>query len=162
MFFSSSRRSSRRLLLHPSVYEAHQQPHGELLVEHRLPGEHLPDGVGYLGGRGVFEHEPRGARPEGVREVASSVEGGQDEHEGIGELPLYRAGGRDTVHLGHAEIHEYQIGTQAAAKLYCLPAVGRFSDHLDGGVRLKDVPQRGTEEGMIVGYDDPRRSSLGT
>jgi hypothetical protein len=51
----------------------------------------------------------------------------------------------------------HQLGTQAATQLYRFLAVSGFCDHLQVAVRLEGVPDRGPEQGMVVGYDDPRR-----
>ena len=65
------------LLLGPIVHQAHEQPHGHLLIQWRLPSKHPPHGVGYPSGGGIFEYVSCGTRFEGVGEARRFVDGGK-------------------------------------------------------------------------------------
>jgi hypothetical protein len=64
------------------------------------------------------------------------------------------AGGLDPVYAGHANVHQHHVDLARRTGLDGLGTVGCFADHLDVGLRLKDHPQAGADQGLVVGEDD--------
>jgi hypothetical protein len=82
-------------------------------------------------GRAAFEQEAAGAGAERAEDVLVDLEGGQDDHL-CGRRRLEQFGGRgDAVEVGHADVHEHDIGTVVSRTLDREPAVLRFGDDLD-------------------------------
>ncbi|HEV2744018.1 MAG TPA: hypothetical protein VGV91_12745, partial [Rubrobacter sp.] len=123
------RRRFSALLVGPAG-EAGDQLHGELLVQRGLAVQGPSHGVHQLLLGGVLEDVTGGAGLYRLEEVVGVVVGGHDEHAGSGKLRLDPARGLQPVHLGHAHVHQDQVGTQLPAEFDGLPAVGRLADHL--------------------------------
>ena len=68
------------------------------------------DGGGELLGADVLEEEAAGAGPQGLVDVLVEVEGGEDEDVGGRRRCSEPAGGLDAVELGHADVHEDDVG----------------------------------------------------
>ena len=88
-----------------------------VLFQRILPGERPAHGADYPSDGGVLEDVPGGTRLKGVVQFLGLLEGGEDEHEGLGQLLLYGSGGSDTIHDRHPEVHQDQLWPQAATEL---------------------------------------------
>ena len=121
--------------------------------QQRLAAGDGADPVGELVGRGVLEQEAAGAGLQRVVDVLVEVVGRQDEHAGrvAGGDP---AGRGNAVELGHADVHEHDVGRQARDAVDGLVAVRRLADDLDVGVVLEHEPEARPYERLVVGDHD--------
>lgn len=79
--------------------------------EERVPGGDGAQGVHDLGRAGALEEEAVGARAQRPVHVRVVLEGG-DDHDlrRVGHGAQDGAGGLDTVHEGHADVHRHHVG----------------------------------------------------
>src|SRR5690606_3558630 len=64
------------------------------------------------------------------------------------------AGGLDPVEVGHADVHEDDIGLADGHGLDRLVPGPGLGDHTHVGLVVDDHPQTGTDHGLVVGEDD--------
>src|ERR1017187_4610124 len=64
-------------------------------------------------------------------------------------------GGLQTVHSGHPDVHQHDVGARTAGQVHRLGAVDRLADHLKviGGVDQHVEP--GPDQGLVIGQQDP-------
>ena len=64
------------------------------------------------------------------------------------------AGGLDAVEVGHADVHQHDLGMQSPRCLDGLCAVARFCDHLEVRFGVQDDPEASADKLLIVGDQD--------
>jgi hypothetical protein len=90
---------------------------------------------------------------ERVVDVLVEVERRQDQHArraAVGDL----ARGGDPVELGHADVHEHDVGREAPGAVDRLAPRGRLADDLDVGLRVQHHAEAGAGERVIVDEQD--------
>ncbi len=63
-------------------------------------------------------------------------------------------GGPDAIGTGHVQVHEDDVGTQAAHRVVAAAPVGPLAEDRDAGVALEDEAQGGAHEGVVVNDDN--------
>ena len=121
--------------------------------QQRLALRDDPDARGELLGRDVLEQEPGRAGAQRLVDVLVEVEGGehQDAHRvlaGLREQPPRRL---DPVELGHADVHQHDVGLQPRGLLDGVEPVGRLADHLEVVLGVEDHAEPGAHERLVVG-----------
>src|SRR5215208_5993190 len=109
---------------------------------------------------GVFEHVAGGAGIQRFEQVVGVLVHGHHEYAYAGLLAFDPAGRRDAVHLGHADVHKYEIRRQTTADFYGLEAGRRFADHFQSGLAAEQAPESSPEKVVIVSEDEPLRFIL--
>jgi hypothetical protein len=72
-----------------------------------------------------------------------------------------RLGGLQAVEAGHADVHQHDVGDEAARRVGRLVAVGGLADHLDAVLRGQQRPKARAHERLVVGEQDAdHRGSL--
>src|SRR5262245_24361725 len=103
-----------------------------------------------------LEQEARCTGAQGVEDVVVLFEGGQDQHSsawrGAGELSCRR----DAVEIGHADIHQHDVGIEAARSVDGFPSRRGLSDDLHRGISGEELDQAGAHEVVVVGDQHPR------
>jgi hypothetical protein len=128
------------------------QPLGDRRRQQRLAGGHDADARRELLGRHVLEQEAAGAGAQRLVDVLVEVERG--EHEDAGRRVPARgdhlARGLDAVELGHADVHEHDVGLEPARGVDRLAAVGRLADDVEVllGV-VSNGPRRHPRRGSV-------------
>jgi hypothetical protein len=90
--------------------EAFDESPGDRRCEQGVAGFDQPHRGDEVFGGDVLEQKATGTGGEGVVDVAVEVERGQHEHAaGVGLLQD-AAGGFQAVHVGHADVHEHDVG----------------------------------------------------
>ena len=85
----------------------------------------------------ILEHESAGPGVESIEEVVVPVEGGEDDDLDVAELADLR-GGRDTIHDGHLDVHEDDVGSGFFHHLHALSPVGGLPNNRDVGLHRED------------------------
>ena len=67
-------------------------------------------------------------------------------------------GGFESVHLGHADVHQDHVGPLTLGDLDGFVAVGCFADHLDAVFGSEQREETAADEGLVVGDRDSDRS----
>jgi hypothetical protein len=67
----------------------------------------------------------------------------------------------EPVQARHPDVHEHQVGTQAARQGHRLVAVGRLADDLDIRLAGQQHPQAGAHHRLVVVDEHPDRQGLG-
>ena len=108
-----------------------------------------------LFGRDVLEDEAAGAGLECPVDVLVGVEGRQDDDL---EWPVGSfedgGGGGQAVHLGHADVHEHDVGAVFVGGLDGFEAGAGFGDDVDVGLVVEDHGEATAHEGLVVDDDD--------
>ena len=101
----------------------------------------------------ILEKEPAGTCLERTVDILVEVEG-CDYHHGHGIVDS-RAGelsGRfESVHVGHANVEEADVGAQVTGERDRLASVRCLADHLDVGLGLQDRLEARPDEALIIG-----------
>ena len=131
--------------------------------EQRLAVGDDPDaGDQLLGGR-VLEQEAAGAGAQGLVDVLVEVEGRQDQHPDLARaLGHHLARGLEPVEVGHADVHEHDVGPQRARRAHRLGAVLGLAHHLDVLLGVEDHAEAGAHEGLVVGEQDAHGAHSGS
>ena len=114
-----------------------------------------PDPVDELLGRDVLEEKPARADPERVVDVLVHVE--RRQHHDLQPrtvLGQELAGRLDPVDVGHADVHEDDVRSQAPRLRDRLPAVRGFADNFHVLFGIEDHAETRTDEGLIVDDED--------
>src|SRR6266516_7309609 len=110
--------------------------------------------------RCVLEQEPAGARAQRLVDVLVEVE--RREHEHTRPIrpvddPTCRF---DTVELGHAEVHEHDVGLEGAGELDRLEAVPGFPHYFNVVLGPQDHAKASPHERLVVGEQDADHSAV--
>jgi hypothetical protein len=132
-----------------------EESRGQFLVEWRFALQSSADRVDQAVCGGVFEHVAGGAGIQRFEQVVGILVHGHHEYAYAGLLVFDLAGRRDAVHLGHADVHKYEIRRQTLADFDGLEAGRRFADHLQSGLIAEQAPESSPEKVVIVGEDEP-------
>ena len=152
---SVSSRRGRRRAGGEGLGEPSDQAAGDRRVEQ---GPAVGDGAdrrSELLGWDVLEDEPARPGPQGAIDVLVGVERGEDDHL---ERPIRfaedPAGRGEAVELGHANVHEDDVGTVTACDLDGFEAGAGFGDHVDVGLLAQHHREAAADEGLIVDDGD--------
>src|ERR671919_1010542 len=102
--------------------------------------------------RRVLEQEASGARSQRAEDVFVEVECREHEHSGR-RLDCAARQLRcrlDSIHVGHADVHQDDVGSQLAHAVDRLPAVGSLADDLEPGLRVEEQSEAGAHELLVV------------
>jgi len=102
------------------------------------------------GGGRVLEQEAAGAGAQRGDDVIVEPEGGEDQN----ALARQLSGRLDAVHLGHADVHEHDVG---GVLLGCRDGLGSgagLGDDLDVACRFKHGLEAGAHHRLVIGDDD--------
>ena len=125
--------------------------------EQRLAAGDDADARGELLGRDVLEQEAAGARAQRLVDVLVEVEGGEHQH-ARRRVVLARvddaAGRLDAVELGHADVHQHDVGLQPPRHLDRLQAVDGLADDLEVVLGVEDHLEPRAHERLVVGDQD--------
>ena len=113
------------------------------------------DGCGDLLGLGVLEHVARCTGLEGGGDLLLLDERGHGHDLRDRPLGLDPADGRDAVHVRHQQVHQDDVGLEAAGHGHALRAVGGLTDDLDVVLEFEEHPQAHPDDGMVVDDEDP-------
>src|SRR4029079_13839063 len=99
--------------------EPHQEPPRDGWRDQRVTGRDGPDRLDEVLGSDVLQKEAAGASTKRLYDVISGVEGRQDDHTGITDTLLGNesSGRLEAIHHGHADVHDDQLGADAAHAL---------------------------------------------
>ena len=132
------------------------QPPGHRWGEQRVAAGDGGDARDERVGRGVFQQESAGPRPQRLEDVFIKVVGGQHEHLDTGG-PGQPAGRLDPVQPRHPDVHQDDVGCQLGGPGYRLRAVGGFPDDGDGVLGVKELAEAGPDKFLVVGDEHPDR-----
>ena len=106
---------------------------------------------------GVLEQEAAGAGAQGAQDVVVDLEHGEDEDARGGERRIGAdpTGGLDAGEARHLDVHEDDVGTQLGGQGDRADAVLGQADDAHAGLGLKEGGQRGAQEGLVLGDEDP-------
>ena len=136
------------------------QPARDAWREQRLAGRDDAHRGEQLVGQRVLEQETAGACTQRAVDVLVEIERGEDQHARRDARVRDRARGFQPVHLGHADVHEHDVGAFARHDLHCLDPVGCFADHVDVGCRTEKDDEPAPDERLVVGDGDADHSTL--
>ena len=116
---------------------------------------------------GVLEQESGCAGVDGRHHVLVQVERRQDDHAGLarrvsgGRFQRADAAGRfQSVHAGHAHVHQHHIGVQRFGQRHRLGAIARLPDHLYVRLGSDHHCESRSHQFLIVGDDHPNSLQL--
>lgn len=104
----------------------------------------------FLGAR-VLEEETAGTGPQPVVRVLVEVEGGHDEDAGAATGGDDPAGRLQTVHPGHADVHEDDVGPQPGGEPHGFGAVLGLADRGEAGGALEKHAEAEPLKRLVVG-----------
>ena len=87
----------------------------------------------------VFDEVAACARGERRGDLLRFLERRQGDDRDLGVAGREDADGRDAVDDRHLQIHEHDIRCQSACELQCLTAIGRQTDDVDVGLRVREL-----------------------
>ena len=137
--------------------------HGVELVEelrrHRrrdqaLALDHGADGLGHLLDRDLLEQVAVGAGLDRLVEVVLLVADREHEDLGGGHEVADLTGRLDAVDLGHADVHEHDVGGQLLGLGHGLLAVLGLGDDLDAVLGAEHDVEAAAEQRLVVGDED--------
>ena len=101
----------------------------------------------------VLEQEPAGAGSQRLEHVLVEVERREHQHPGAraGGVVGDASGGLDPVHVGHADVHQHDVGVVAGGQVDGLAAGGGLTHDLDAGIVLEEHGEAAPYECLIVG-----------
>ena len=80
---------------------------------------------------GVLEQEPAGAGAQGAQDVVVGLERREDDDLGRVVARAQQLGGGETVHPGHPDVHQHDVGLVLGHRVCDLAAVRRLADDHD-------------------------------
>lgn len=94
-------------------------------------------------------------------DVGVEVEGGEDEDadRSKGRVGGDHSGGFESVHFGHADVHQDHVRPFAFGELHGFVTVGRFADDVDTVLGTEQREESASDEGLIVSDGDSDRGS---
>src|SRR5206468_11685446 len=101
-----------------------------------------------------LEHETARAGAQRVVDVGVEAESGQDQDAGAWSRTHDASGCLDPVQDGHADVHEHDVGLQAAGCGDRVLAVASLTDDTRVRLRLEDLAQPDPDERLIVSDQD--------
>src|SRR5581483_10035303 len=97
----------------------------------------------------------------GFVDVLVEVEGGENEDARARSRCVEPAGCVDAVELGHADVHDDDVGVELTGEAQRFASVGGFADDLDVALQFEDEPEALPYEGLVVGEQDARHRGGG-
>lgn len=122
--------------------------------QERLAGRDDADRGEEVGGRGVLEQEAARPRAERRVDVGVQVEGREDQDADVREVGADPPGGLDAVHLGHADVHEDDVGAFALGQRDRLGAVAGLADGAQARRGVDQDAEAAAQQGLVVGDED--------
>jgi hypothetical protein len=137
--------------------ELGDQPPGHRRGEQGVAGRNHPDGGQQVGRGRVLEQEPAGPGPQRLVHVLVQVEGGQDQHPGLGQKLVGDdpAGRLQPVQTGHADVHQHHVRAGRTGQLHRFQPVPGLAHHLQVLGRVDQHPEPGPDQRLVVGHHDP-------
>ncbi len=123
-------------------------------VEQRLSRGHRAHRRHQFPGWGVLQQEPAGTGPQRGEDVLVGIEGGQHDDPGGAAGRDQPAQRLDPVEVGHAHVHQHDVGLRVLDHLYRGQTVSGFTHHLDVGFLVQDHGEAGTDEVLVVDDHD--------
>jgi hypothetical protein len=74
---------------------------------------------------------------------------------GWGSAPARSRGGLEPVQVGHADVHEHEVGPQVTGAVERDAPVGGLADHREVGLGFEDHAQTAADQRFVVGDQDP-------
>ena len=107
----------------------------------------------------VLEEESAGTGLERVVYVFVKVERGEDHHAnaGGGRVGQDQARRLDAVEVGHADVHQDDIGGEPFRPDDRLGAIGRLAHHLHTRLPFQDQPESAPDQLLVIGDQDAHR-----
>ena len=118
---------------------------------------HPAYGVGQLGGRGVLDDEPVGARLHRAAQEAGAAERGHDQDPRLRRDPAYLGRGADAVEARHLDVEQGDVGAVLEHGRYDGVPGRHLGDHLEVGLQAQQRRQRAPDQGLVVGEQQPDR-----
>src|SRR5260221_280674 len=133
------------------------QAPGDARRKQRLARGDNPDGIEQVGRLAALEKEPARSRPEGPEDILVELEGGEDEHSGLGECRVGDDLARrlEPGHLWHPHVPHHHVTVRRHCRLEGLTAARRLADDLEVGVGLEERPEPGADNRLVLGDQDP-------
>ena len=103
----------------------------------------------------VFQEEAAGAGAECFVDVVVEVEGGQDQDARRSVCGREPAGRFDPVEVGHADVHQDDVGSERFCGVERGEAVTGLADDFEVGFGVEDDAEAGADELLVVGDQDP-------
>src|SRR5918992_643466 len=102
---------------------------------------------------GVFDQEATGTAAQRLEYVLVQLEGAEDDDPGPGQLGVGGdlPGRGQPVQLRHTDVHEDEVGAHPLRLSHRGRAVACLPDHLDVGLRVKQRPDPGPHQRLVVG-----------
>ena len=136
------------------VEEGFDHDGGDLGAEVGLTGEDGPHGRAHLAEGALLEQIAGRPCPQHADDKALVRMHGQGDHLDARQFGQELMGGVDPVHVGHADIHDDQIGRALLGQLHRRLAVGRLGHDLHIRLFLDEAPQALSDNLVIVGDQD--------
>ena len=129
-------------------------PAGESGVDVGLATGYPPDGRQQLLGRCLLDHITTGAGAHRVMQVALIAMPGQDDHRDLRcDLPQ-PFGGTCTIHAGHGQIHDNDVGPEFEREPYALTALFGLAHHRNVFLAAEHHAHAFTHQGVVVDQKD--------
>ena len=131
------------------------QCHHQLRVDDHVAARHQPDRLDEMFSVPSLEDVAPGSRSHGLHDELSVVVGREHDHADLGVALLDLSGRLQTVHLGHPDVQQHDVGFAATVlhEPQHFASVGRFSHHLDVARHLQVSTQPLTDQRVVVGND---------
>ncbi len=140
----------------PAAGELGDQAAGDGGGDQRVARGDDPDGVEQPLGGDVLEQEPAGPGVQCVVHVLVEVERRQHQDAGpaVGRRRHDAPRGLDAVEVGHAHVHDHDVGVVLGAQPHRRQTVGREADDPEVGLRPEDRAERRAHDVLVVGDHD--------
>jgi hypothetical protein len=106
-------------------------------------------------GAGALDQEARSSGTQRSEHVVVLLEGGEDQNSRGRHVARQLAGRGDPVEVGHADVHEHDVGAEPPGSLDGLAPGGRLTDDLDRRIAREELDEPGPHEIVIVGDEHP-------
>jgi hypothetical protein len=101
--------------------------------------------------RGVLEQEAAGAGAQRLVHDLVEIEGREHEHPRRLRQVLQAPRGLEAVDVGHAHVHQHDVGPQLGGARHGHGAICGLADNLDVGLRGEDHAEPGAHQRLVVG-----------
>ena len=99
----------------------------------------------------LLQDDAAGSEPHGANDVAIVFGSSKHDHARGQGIEIHFLQDRQSVLVRHAQIEQKDVGLQLSQQLDALRAVLCFSDNGDVFVRLEELAQAITEDGVVIG-----------
>jgi hypothetical protein len=112
-------------------------------------------GAGDLLGAGVLGQIAAGARTQRGEDGLVVAVRGEHDNLHLGQVRADATGGLEAVHIGHAQIHEDDVGTVLGGQCNGFRAVAGGADQLDTGQVAQDHGEPVPDDGLVISDEHP-------